>query len=149
MPSDARRNIMPSAPTPRKSFVSSALDTAPTSQPPADTQASPHSTTAQGTPATGTTSTALLRVYSPASGDHLYTASVAERDTAVAQFGYVDEGVAFHVFATAGTGTTPLLRVFKPATVDHFYTTSVADRDNAVATHGYRDEGVACHVYPN
>jgi hypothetical protein len=98
MPSDARRNIMPSTPPPQKLHLSSALDTAPTTQPPADAQTSPHGTTAQGTPATGTTSTALLRVYSPAGGDHFYTTSVADRDKAVATLGYRDEGVACHVY---------------------------------------------------
>nr|WP_191842858.1 hypothetical protein [Catellatospora chokoriensis] len=93
--------------------------------------------------------TALLRMYNPVSRDHLYTTSAAERDNAVADFGYVDEGVACQVFATASTGTIPLLRVYKPATGDHFYTTAAAERDNAVATHGYVEEGVACHVYPN
>jgi Repeat of unknown function (DUF5648) len=39
----------------------------------------------------------LLRAFSPASGDHFYTTSVAERDNAVAKLGYVDEGVACHV----------------------------------------------------
>jgi hypothetical protein len=74
---------------------------------------------------------------------------VAERDNAVAKFGYADEGVVCHVFATAATGTMPLLRVYNPATVDHFYTTAAAERDNAVATLGYHDEGIACHVYPS
>ena len=33
----------------------------------------------------------------PASGDHFYTTSAAERDNAVAKVGYVNEGVACHV----------------------------------------------------
>jgi hypothetical protein len=81
------------------------------------------------------------------SGDHFYTTSVAERDNAVAKHGYLDEGVACHVFPAASAGTTPLLRAFSPASGVHLYTTSVAERDNAVAKYGYVDEGVACYVY--
>ena len=35
---------------------------------------------------------------SPASGDHFYTTSAAERDNAVAELGYLNEGVACHVY---------------------------------------------------
>jgi hypothetical protein len=135
---------MPSVPYPVLNTVNTAGTDEPSSSPPADTQAPARSST----PATGATATALLRMYRPATGDHLYTTSVTERDNAVAKFGYVDEGVACNVFATAGPGTTPLLRVYNPASGDHFYTTSVTERDNAVAADGYVDEGVACHVYP-
>ena len=79
------------------------------------------------------TTAPLLRAFSPGSGDHFYTTDVAERDNAVANVGYVNEGVACQVFPAAGAGTTPLLRAFNPTSGDHFYTTSVAERDNAVA----------------
>jgi len=69
-----------------------------------------------------------------------------ERDRAVANLGYVNEGFACHVFPVAGAGTAPLLRAFSPGSGDHFYTTSVAERDRAVANLGYVNEGVACHV---
>jgi Repeat of unknown function (DUF5648) len=48
--------------------------------------------------AAGAGTTPLLRAFSPVSGDHFYTTSVAERDNAVANLGYNDEGVACHVF---------------------------------------------------
>jgi hypothetical protein len=38
------------------------------------------------------------RAYSSASGDHFYTTSAAERDNAVAKLGYLNEGVACHVY---------------------------------------------------
>jgi 2,5-diketo-D-gluconate reductase B len=47
---------------------------------------------------TAPTTAPLLRVFNPTSGDHFYTTSVAERDNAVANGGYRDEGVACHVF---------------------------------------------------
>jgi cold shock CspA family protein len=40
----------------------------------------------------------LLRAFNRTSGDHFYTTSAAERDNVVAKSGYVDEGVACHVF---------------------------------------------------
>ncbi len=85
---------MPSVGYPVKSRVSSAMGSEPSSPPSAETQAPPQSRP----PATSAASTALLRLYSPAGGDHLYTTSVAERDNAVAKYGYVDEGVACHVY---------------------------------------------------
>ena len=103
---------------------------------------------AQGTTTTGTTTMPLLRGYSPASGDHFYTTSTADRDNAVAKLGYISEDVACHVFPAASAGTTPLLRAYSPASGDHFYTTSTAERDNAVAKLGYISEDVACHVLP-
>lgn len=77
----------------------------------------------------------LLRLMRPAVGDHLYTTSVPERDLAIASFGYVDEGVACHVFPGAGGGTTPLFRLAHQ-NGDHFYTTSAAERDAAVSNPG-------------
>jgi hypothetical protein len=66
--------------------------------------ATPTTTTAPTTAAATLPTTAprpttvpLLRAYSPATGDHLYTTSVAERDNAVANHGYLNEGVACHV----------------------------------------------------
>ena len=48
--------------------------------------------------AAGTSTTPLLRLYNPATGDHLYTTSMAERDSAIAKSGYVNEGVTCHVY---------------------------------------------------
>ena len=78
---------MPTVPCPVRSHLNSAVDDAQTSEPPAGIQPSPRSTT----------SVALLRLYSPTTRDHLYTTSVADRDNAVGEFGYADEGVTCHV----------------------------------------------------
>ncbi len=40
----------------------------------------------------------LYRLYLSSNGDHFYTVSAAERDNAVASFGYIDEGVAGYVW---------------------------------------------------
>ncbi len=79
-------------------------------------------------------------------GDHFYTASEAERSTAIAAYGYVDEGVACWTPIVQVVGV-PLFRLFRGASGDHFYTTSATERDNAIAQYGYTSEGTACHVY--
>jgi hypothetical protein len=43
-------------------------------------------------------STPLYRVFSSAANNHFYTTSVAERDNAVANLGYVDQGLAGYVW---------------------------------------------------
>jgi hypothetical protein len=49
------------------------------------------------TTTTRPTTAPLLRAFNPATGNHFYTTSVAERDNAVAKLGDRDEGVACHV----------------------------------------------------
>ena len=60
----------------------------------------------------GTTS--LFRLFNPNSGDHFYTTDKAEDQSAVANDGYQDEGIACHVYglANAPGGTTPLYRLY-------------------------------------
>ena len=63
----------------------------------------------------------LYRLFNPANGDHFYTIDAAERNTASAQYGYTDHGVACYVFGAPGVrppppvvshpGTTPLFRL--------------------------------------
>jgi hypothetical protein len=43
-------------------------------------------------------STPLFRLFSSAAGNHFYTISASERDNAIANFGYADEGIAGHVW---------------------------------------------------
>jgi hypothetical protein len=91
--------------------------------------------------------TPLYRLFNWGNGDHFYTTSVAERDGAIQNAGYADEGVACYVYANPASNTTPLFRLFNPANGDHFYTTSGLERDNAVQNGGYINEGIACHVF--
>jgi len=79
--------------------------------------------------------------------DHFYTTSVAERDNAVTNVGYTNEGIACYVFDLQAPGTKPLFRLRNSNNGDHFYTTSVAEHDNAMNNLGYTDEGTACYVF--
>ena len=72
--------------------------------------------------------------------------SAAERQNAIAQDGYVDEGIACYAYPNAVAGSIPLFRSYNPRSGDHFYTTSAAERDNAVNNLGYNDEGTAANV---
>jgi hypothetical protein len=83
------------------------------------------------------------------SGDHFYTTSAEERDFAIVEYGFTNEGTACHVYGSQALGTAPLYRTFASNTFsgDHFYTMSAAERDYAVTDHGHLDEGIACYVY--
>jgi len=80
-------------------------------------------------------------------GDYFYTASPAERDTAILEKGYTSEGIAGYVLPAQLAGSLPLTRVFSPADGHHYYTTSAAERDVLVNQFGQIDEGVICAVY--
>jgi hypothetical protein len=80
-------------------------------------------------------------------GDHFYTTSASERDNAVANLGYHNEGIACYVYSAMAKGRTPFYRLLNSSNGGHFYTTSASERDNAVANFGYHNEGIACYVY--
>jgi Repeat of unknown function (DUF5648) len=91
----------------------------------------------------------LFRVYDANAGDHFYTTSVAQRNNAITNLAYSDEGIAGYVFPTQELHTVPLYRLWSRRATDHFYTISTAQRDSAVANKGYVDEGIAAYVYPD
>lgn len=74
--------------------------------------------------------------------NYLYTTSQAERDLAVAQYGYTLEG---ETFSTCTLGDRPIFRLANSTTGNHFYTQNAAERDLAGAS-GYRSEGVAFYL---
>ncbi len=89
--------------------------------------------------------TPFYSLVSTSLGFHFYTTSPAERDNAVARFGFTSEGIACFVLPAPAAGAVPLHRLAHGA--DHFYTTSDAERDNAIKN-GFTSEGEACYVYP-
>lgn len=77
-------------------------------------------------------------------GIHLYTTSVSERDNAIIEDKYVDEGVACYFYSQAIVGTIPLYRLYKDN--NYLYTTSASERDSAI-DQDYANDGVAGYVY--
>lgn len=80
-------------------------------------------------------------------GAHFYTTSEAERDHALAVFGYVDEGIACFLPTVRTEDTTGLARLFKWSTSDHFYTTYHSEVVSAVNSFGYVDENISYLVF--
>jgi serine/threonine protein kinase/ribosomal protein L33 len=89
----------------------------------------------------------MYRLVSATTGDHFYTMSAAERNNAVAAYGYRNEGIAYYTFSGPVANSVPLYRLVSTTTGHHFYTTSASERDKAVAAYGYRYEGIACYVF--
>ncbi|WP_051341021.1 calcium-binding protein [Azospirillum halopraeferens] len=87
----------------------------------------------------------VFRLYNPATGNHLYTASSNEAAAAVAK-GYREEGVPFSA-EDGYTGLADVFRLYHAGTDDHVYTINAAERDALIAAGGYRDEGVAFRAY--
>ena len=90
------------------------------------------------------------------SGDHFYTTDLKERNNAIAEHGYIDDGVpiAGYIFKdeglfSASSKRVELFRLYNSARGDHFYTTSAAERDKAKDENGYKNDGVpiAGYVY--
>jgi hypothetical protein len=92
--------------------------------------------------------TDIYRFFRPDNGFHFFTASMAERDSIIANLPqYQYEGNAFDTTATAATGDE-VFRFFRADNGTHFYTISEAERDSILATLPHcRYEGVAYHAY--
>lgn len=82
--------------------------------------------------------TIMYRLYNPNSGEHLYTASLNEMTTLVAQYGWRDEGVGW---IAPTHSNTPVYRLYNPYSGDHHYTVDANERDQLVKI-GWRDEGI-------
>lgn len=84
----------------------------------------------------------MYRLYNPNSGEHLYTASAAERNNLV-RIGWRAEGTAW---IAPSSSTIPVYRLYNPNNGDHHYTLSSAERDY-LASIGWRYEGVSWYSY--
>ena len=79
----------------------------------------------------------MYRMYNPNSGEHFYTADVAERNNIYYQ-GWTYEGVGW----TAPVSSDyPTYRLYNPNAGDHHYTTEEKERDNLVNL-GWSYEGI-------
>ena len=67
----------------------------------------------------------LFRLYNGSWDDHFYCTSVNERDNAIQNIGFVDEGILGYVrtsLPNPSSGFRPLYRFFNGKIADHFYT---------------------------
>jgi hypothetical protein len=79
--------------------------------------------------------------------NYLYTASQAESNSAVQQYGFTLEGVAFYADTSATAGNPdPVYRLSYHPTGGYAYTMSTAERDMLINNLGYSDEGTAFYV---
>ncbi|MDU3612774.1 MAG: glycoside hydrolase family 73 protein [Enterococcus avium] len=80
---------------------------------------------------------AMYRLYNPNSGEHFYTASVAERDT-VKKAGWRYEGIGWQ----APKSGTPVYRLYNPNAGDHHYTPHAYEKNDLIKK-GWRYEGIS------
>ena len=80
--------------------------------------------------------TAMYRMYNPNSGEHFYTASLAEANQ-LASAGWNYEDVAWY----APTEGEPVYRMYNPNSGDHHYTTSALEK-NMLSGAGWSYEGI-------
>lgn len=105
----------------------------------------------RGTPfkASWTAATDLVaahRLYKASTGDFVWIANPAEVASAVATYGYADQGPNFYVSKQSAACTVPVYRYLKG--VKHRYAISQADRD-ALAAAGWTNEGISFHAGGN
>ena len=86
----------------------------------------------------------MYRLYNPNSGEHFYTAAVAEHNNLV-NLGWHDEGIGWVAPVKSGT---PVYRLYNPNAGDHHYTMSAAERDYLVKA-GWNDEGIGWYSAEN
>ncbi|KAG6808683.1 hypothetical protein H0H92_003245 [Tricholoma furcatifolium] len=90
----------------------------------------------------------FYRAYNPTEGNHFYTLSQSEIQTAESSEGYNAEGISSLIFPSPEPGTVPFYRLYSPSATDHFYTTSASERNSAEGE-GYNYEGIAGYIYPS
>ena len=81
----------------------------------------------------------VYRLYNTKSGDHHYTTSAGEKAILIANYGWVDEGVAFY-----SGGVHSVHRLYNGSLTrgQHHYTTSAGERDSLVKNYGWKSEGI-------
>jgi RHS repeat-associated protein len=80
--------------------------------------------------------------------DHFFTTNPAERNNAISNMGYKDEGVECFISNQNFAGALPLYRLFLGSQNSHYYTTS-DDEKNSKISAGYTLEGVQGYLAQN
>ena len=82
---------------------------------------------------------AMMRLFNPKTGEHLYTKDQNERKVLTSKRGWKYEGIAWY---SPERSYTPVYRVFNPKTGEHFYTSDVYERKVLLLKKGWVAEGV-------
>ncbi len=85
----------------------------------------------------------MYRLYNPNSGEHFYTARLAEKEYLVRQ-GWSYEGIAW---IAPRESNRPVYRLYNPNAGDHHYTMNLEERDALIAL-GWKDEGIGWYSSP-
>lgn len=93
----------------------------------------------------------IYRFYNPTSRRHFFTASLTERNSALAhpEWGYQNEEVGFIASDTSGDSLIPIYRFYNYVSRGHFFTASEPERNDVLAhpEWGYSYENVGFYAY--
>ena len=81
---------------------------------------------------------AVVRMYNPSTGEHLYTTDANEVSTLENYYGWDNENVAW---VQPSSSDAPIYRLYNPYNGDHLYTMSLNEY-NTLDRSGWRGEGV-------
>lgn len=96
------------------------------------------------TPAPSVSPAPVFRLYNRRNGDHLFTVSSQEKDSALRN-GYISEGTGFYALFNPSTDYSPVYRFYYPRTGEHFYTAN-QNEANTVTRSGFTGEGIAFYA---
>ena len=86
----------------------------------------------------------MHRLYNPNSGEHFYTADLAERDNLI-RLGWKYEGIGWMAPVESDY---PVFRLYNPNAGEHHYTLDASERDMLVNA-GWKYEGIGWYSDPN
>lgn len=92
----------------------------------------------------GNNSVPMQRVYNPNSGEHFYTASIAEKKHLIT-LGWHDEGIGW---IAPSSSAIPVYRLYNKNGGDHHYTLNKSERNHLIAI-GWKDEGIGWYSDAN
>lgn len=101
----------------------------------------------QGDSPADSMTTALHRSFNSKSKHHLYTTNEAQEQSAIASYGYKDEGVTGYISPTKVDGVTALYGAFNPKNGDYLYTTNKEEAKSAVK-YGYNEKEITGYISP-
>lgn len=87
---------------------------------------------------------AVFRLYNCHSGEHFYTTSLQERQSAIQQ-GWQDEGIGF--YGMRDDHSNPVYRLYNPNVGDHHYTSSMVECQ-MLTERGWQNEKIAWYADP-